>query len=53
MAIEKLLSKNEKFDYGIATIHLFVAIIFGLLFIDTGELIKIVLLPYLFFRYFS
>ena len=49
MAIEKLLSKNEEFDYGIATIHLFVAIIFGLLFIDTGELIKIVLLPYLFF----
>ena len=49
MAIEKLLSKNEDFDYGITTIHLFVAIIFGLLFIDSGELIKIVLLPYLFF----
>ena len=49
MAIEKLLSKNEEFDYGIATIHLFVAIIFGLLFIDSGELIKIFLLPYLFF----
>jgi len=49
MAIEKLLSKNEQFDYGIATIHLFVAIIFGLLFIDSGELIKIILLPYLFF----
>lgn len=49
MAIEKLLSKNEEFDYGIATIHIFVAIIFGLLFIDSGELIKIILLPYLFF----
>lgn len=49
MAIEKLLSKNEQFDYGIATIHLFVAIIFGLLFINSGELIKIILLPYLFF----
>ena len=49
MAIEKLLSKNEQFDYGIATIHLFVAVIFGLLFINSGELIKIILLPYLFF----
>lgn len=49
MAIGKFLSDNEDFDYGIATVHLFVAILFGLLFINTGELIKIVLIPYLFF----
>lgn len=47
MTTNTLFSKKEEFDYGLAAIHLFVALIFGLLFVNSGELIKFVLLPYI------
>ncbi len=43
--------ENDEFDYGLATLHLFIAVIFGLFFLNSGQLFKFILLPYVVFTF--
>lgn len=46
MKAYKINIENDDFDFGLAALHLFFAVIFGAFFLNAGQLFKFLLLPY-------